>query len=210
MAVAVAGASDPDGGYGCGGGVVEPENGGVTAWVAILPGTVGVPVGVPVAAAVPSGTGGDGDDEGADSGIDETGGGGGGGDGAEATGAGSGAAEASGGPENGGVTAVIRDDSDEGDSASVTSSSGGWSGADGSPWKAIASSEYLLRSRSETRPSASSRRCSGVLVTGRSGVLASAGNGASAPEVRSDAAAMPPGFLSSPAVASPPLPGPTA
>lgn len=134
MAVAV-GASGADGGNGCGGGLVEPENGGVTAWVAILPGTVGVPVGFPVAAAIPAGTGGDGDADGADSADDDTGGGGGGGvgDGAEATGAGAGAVEASGGPENGGVTAVIRDDSDEGDSASVTSCSGGWSGADGSP-----------------------------------------------------------------------------
>jgi hypothetical protein len=220
MAVAV-GASGAGGGNGCGDGLVEPENGGVTAWVAILRGAVGVPGGVPIAAAIPAGTGGDGDDDGADdgagSGDDDTdddtdggGGGGGGGGGAEATGAGSGAAEASGGPENGGVMAVIPDDSDEGDPASVTSCSGGWSGAEGSPWKAIASSEYLLRSRSEIRPSASSRRCSGVLVTGRSDSLASAGNGASAPGVRSGDAAVPPGFLSSPAVASPPLPGPTA
>ncbi len=78
------------------------------------------------------------------------------GGGVEANGEEPDAAETSGGPENGGATAPICDESNEEVSASVTSSSGGWSGAAGSPWKAIASSEYLLRVRSETKPSVSS------------------------------------------------------
>ena len=179
-AVASAGASATGGGKGCGGGLVEPENGGVTAWAAILSGAAGVPM----AAAMPAGTGGDVD--GAAVGVV---GGAVGGD--CGVGEGPGVAEASGGPENGGVTALICDESDEGVSASVTSCSGGWSGAAGSPWKAVASSEYPPRARSETRPSASSRRCSGVLVVGDSGTLPRTGNGSVAPGVRSDDASPP-------------------
>jgi hypothetical protein len=169
MATAAAGVSVSGGGKGCGGGLVEPENGGVTAWVGILSAADEVPI----AASIPAGTGGDVEGELVDGG------------GVEAIGDGPGAAEASGDPENGGVTAFICDESAEGAFASVTICSGGSSGAAGSPWKAIASSEYLLRARSETNPSVRSRRCSGVLVAGRSGTLARAGNGSVAPGVRS-------------------------
>jgi hypothetical protein len=169
MATAAAGVSVSGGGKGCGGGLVEPENGGVTAWVGILSAADEVPI----AASIPAGTGGDVEGELVDGG------------GVEAIGDGPGAPEASGDPENGGVTAFNCDESAEGAFASVTICSGGSSGAAGSPWKAIASSEYLLRARSETNPSVSSRRCSGVLVAGRSGTLARAGKGSVSPGVRS-------------------------
>ena len=71
-----------------------------------------------MATAMPAGTGGA---VGGDCGVGTIG----------AIGEGPGVAEASGGPENGGVTALICDESDEGVSASVTSCSGGWSGAAG-------------------------------------------------------------------------------
>jgi hypothetical protein len=229
MATAAAGVSVSGGGKGCGGGLVEPENGGVTAWVGILsaadevPIAASIPAGtggdvegelvdgggveaigdgpgaaeasgdpenggvtawvgilsaadeVPIAASIPAGTGGDAEGELVD----------GDGGGVEAIGDGPGAPEASGDPENGGVTAFNCDESAEGAFASVTICSGGSSGAAGSPWKAIASSEYLLRARSETNPSVRSRRCSGVLVAGRSGTLARAGKGSVALGVRS-------------------------
>jgi hypothetical protein len=176
VAAVAAGASVSGGGKGCGGGLVEPEKGGVTAWADIPSGTDGVPV----AASIPSGICGDVEGDLADGDGDGEGGGG----GVEAVGEGAGAVEASGAPENGGVTAFNCDASVEGDFASVTICSGGWSGAAGSPWKAIASSEYLLRARSATNPSVSSLRCSGVLVAGRSGTLARAGKGSVAPGVR--------------------------
>jgi len=144
MAAAVAGVSVSGGGNGCGGGLVEPENGGATASAANLPGADRVAV----AASVLAGTGGDVEGELVDGDGD--------GGGVEAIGDGLGAGEASGDPENGGVTAVICDESAEGAFASVTICSGGWSGAAGSPWNAITSSEYLLPARSETNPSVSS------------------------------------------------------
>ena len=175
MAATAAGASVSGGGKGCGGGLVEPENGGATAWTDIPSGSDGVPV----AASIPAGTWGDVEGELVEGDGDGDGGG------AEGVGEGTGSARASGDPENGGVTAFISDASVEGAFASVTICSGGWSGAAGSPWKAIASSEYLLRARSETNPSVSSLRCSGVLVAGRSGTLARAGKDSVSPGVRS-------------------------
>jgi len=179
VAATAAGASVAGGGKGCGGGLVEPENGGVTAWAGIPSGTGGVPV----ATTFSAGSSGNVEGDLVDGGGDGDGGG------VEAVGEGTGAAGASGDPENGGVTAFICDASPEGVFASVTICSGGWSGAAGSPWKAIASSEYLLRARSETNPSVSSLRCSGVLVAGRSGTLARAGKDSAAPGVRSGDAA---------------------